>query len=99
MSRNKSKEEVMSFLQDKKVSYPNAKENGKLSSHFNVSGIPAAAVVKDGKIVWRGHPARWMMQVEAGSTDPAEQALVHNREHRRKETVLDRLFFITFSAL
>ena len=58
MSRNKSKEEVMSFLQDKKVSYPIAKENGKLSSHFNVSGIPAAAVVKDGKIVWRGHPAR-----------------------------------------
>jgi hypothetical protein len=25
---------------------------------FNVSGIPAAAIVKDGKIVWRGHPAR-----------------------------------------
>ena len=29
-----------------------------MSQHFNVSGIPAAAVVKDGKIVWRGHPAR-----------------------------------------
>jgi hypothetical protein len=25
---------------------------------FNVSGIPAAAVVKDGVVVWRGHPAR-----------------------------------------
>lgn len=58
MSRNKSKEEVMGFLQSKNVSYPIAKENGKLSSHFNVAGIPAAAVVKDGKIVWRGHPAR-----------------------------------------
>ena len=35
-----------------------AKENGDLSKHFNVSGIPAAAVVKGGKIVWRGHPGR-----------------------------------------
>ncbi len=33
-------------------------ETGKLTEYFNVSGIPAAAVVKDGKIVWRGHPIR-----------------------------------------
>ena len=40
------------------MTYPTAKENGDLSKHFNVSGIPAAAVVKGGKVVWRGHPGR-----------------------------------------
>ena len=29
-----------------------------MSSSFAVTGIPAAALVKDGKVVWRGHPAR-----------------------------------------
>jgi len=58
LTRSSSKEKVVSFLQENKVTYPSAKENGELSKHFNVSGIPAAAVVKDGKIVWRGHPAR-----------------------------------------
>ena len=58
LSRNKSKEEVMGFIKDKGVTYPIAKEGGAVSSIFNVSGIPAAAIVKDGKIIWRGHPAR-----------------------------------------
>ena len=58
LTRGKSKEEAMSFLQEKNVTYPVAKENGALSKHFNVSGIPATAAVKDGTIVWRGHPAR-----------------------------------------
>lgn len=58
LTRGKTKEEAMSFLQEKNVTYPIAKEDGSLSTHFNVSGIPAAAVVKDGTIVWRGHPAR-----------------------------------------
>jgi len=58
LSRSSTKEKVVSFLSENNVSYPTAKESGELSKHFNVSGIPAAAVVKDGKIVWRGHPAR-----------------------------------------
>lgn len=58
LSRNTSKETAMSFINEKNVSYPMAKEDGTISEHFNVSGIPAAAVVKDGVIVWRGHPAR-----------------------------------------
>ena len=57
MSRGKSKEEIMKFISDSKVTYPMGKEDGSLSKTFAVSGIPAAAVVKDGKIVWRGHPA------------------------------------------
>ena len=58
ISRSATEEKVTEFIAEQKVSYPMAKESGSLSKEFNVSGIPAAAVVKDGKIVWRGHPAR-----------------------------------------
>ena len=50
--------QVDTFLKGKDVSYPVAKHDGKVNSEFGVGGIPAAAVVKDGVIVWRGHPAR-----------------------------------------
>jgi thiol-disulfide isomerase/thioredoxin len=58
ISKSATDEGVTKFLSDTKVSYPVAKENGQMSAYFGVSGIPAAAVVKDGEIVWRGHPAR-----------------------------------------
>ena len=58
MTRNKTEDEVMTFLKANDVTYPIAKETGDMSQQFNVSGIPAAAVVKDGVIIWRGHPAR-----------------------------------------
>jgi outer membrane murein-binding lipoprotein Lpp/thiol-disulfide isomerase/thioredoxin len=58
VTRSATEEKVLEFIKEQAVTYPIAKENGKLSELFNVSGIPAAAVVKDGKIVWRGHPAR-----------------------------------------
>jgi len=58
-SRDISDEEVESFLTENEVSYPIAREEGNaVSSEYAVSGIPAAVVLKDGKVVWRGHPAR-----------------------------------------
>lgn len=58
LTRDKTPEEVATFLEESKVTYPVAKENGKVAEAFAVSGIPAAALVKDGTIVWRGHPGR-----------------------------------------
>lgn len=58
ITRSATEEKVVEFMKEQQVNYPVAKEDGKLSKEFNVSGIPAAAVVKDGKIIWRGHPAR-----------------------------------------
>jgi hypothetical protein len=58
LTKGKSKEDVTSFMAENKLNYPMGKEDGKLAKTFGVGGIPAAAVVKDGKIVWRGHPAR-----------------------------------------
>jgi thiol-disulfide isomerase/thioredoxin len=58
VNRSSTDESVKNFIKEKELGYPVAKESGSLSSHFGVSGVPAAAVVKNGKVVWRGHPAR-----------------------------------------
>jgi len=57
-SRDKSDEDVVNFCKENGVGYPTAKEKGDLSEYYGVRGVPAAAVVKDGKVVWRGHPSR-----------------------------------------
>lgn len=59
VTRQSTDEKVNEFIKEHKLSFPVAKEkDGSLSERFAVQGIPAAAVVKDGKVVWRGHPAR-----------------------------------------
>jgi thioredoxin-like negative regulator of GroEL len=58
ITKSATEEKVLSFIDENNLSYPMAKEDGSMSTRFGVRGIPAAAVVKDGKVVWRGHPAR-----------------------------------------
>jgi thiol-disulfide isomerase/thioredoxin len=58
VNKSATEESVQDIITQNNVKYPMAKENGSLAEYFAVSGIPAAAVVKDGKVVWRGHPAR-----------------------------------------
>jgi thiol-disulfide isomerase/thioredoxin len=58
LSRGKTEDEVRSFIETEGVTYPMAKVGPEFPEHYAVRGIPAAAVVKDGKIVWRGHPAQ-----------------------------------------
>ncbi|MEQ1506092.1 MAG: TlpA disulfide reductase family protein [Myxococcota bacterium] len=59
MSRDVTEQQVNDFIKENKLPYPVAKEQGDaMSSAYGVKGIPAAAVVKDGKVVWRGHPAK-----------------------------------------
>jgi thiol-disulfide isomerase/thioredoxin len=58
LTKTATAESVESFIDEQNVSYPIAKESGALAEYFAVKGIPAAAVVKGGTIVWRGHPMR-----------------------------------------
>lgn len=58
VTKSATDEKVAEFISEHAVTYPMAKEKGDFSQRFGVRGIPAAAVVKDGKIVWRGHPAK-----------------------------------------
>jgi len=58
LTRDRSQEAVQQWMAEAGVQVPVAKEDGSLAEYFNVSGIPAAAVIQDGTIVWRGHPGR-----------------------------------------
>ena len=58
VNKSSTDDKVAAFVQQHELTFPVAKESGKIKNHFNVSGIPAAAVIKDGVVVWRGHPAR-----------------------------------------
>ena len=56
INRSATEEAVQDLIDQNQIKYPIAKEDGSVANYFAVSGIPAAAVVKNGKVVWRGHP-------------------------------------------
>jgi peroxiredoxin len=59
ISKSATEESVAAFLKENDIKFPNGKEkDASMSAGFNVSGIPAAAMVKNGKVIWRGHPGR-----------------------------------------
>jgi thiol-disulfide isomerase/thioredoxin len=57
LTKSSTEESVRALLEEHEVSYPVAKEDGQLAEWAEVSGIPAAIVVRDGIALWRGHPA------------------------------------------
>lgn len=59
VTKSATDEKVEEFIKESKAKFPIGKEKDQsMSKAFAVSGIPAAALVKDGKVIWRGHPAR-----------------------------------------
>lgn len=59
LTRGVTEAQLEAFIAENRLTYPIAKEEGEVMSEIcGVQGIPAAAIVRDGKIVWRGHPAR-----------------------------------------
>lgn len=58
VNRSATPEKVTEFINKNSITYPIAKENGSMSQYFKVRGIPAAALICNNKIVWRGNPAR-----------------------------------------
>ena len=58
LTRGTTEEKALAFVKERGVTYPTAKETGEMSAYFNVTGIPAAAILKGGKVVWRGNPSR-----------------------------------------
>lgn len=58
LTRTATEASTREWMAKDHVTYAYGVEDGSLSREFGVSGIPAAAIVKDGKVIWRGHPAR-----------------------------------------
>lgn len=59
VNRSSTDEKVVAFIAEKGLTYAMAKEDrGAMSRYYAVTGVPAAALVSGGEVVWRGHPAR-----------------------------------------
>lgn len=58
ITRSATPEAVQAFIVDHGLTFPVGKETGEASEAYAVTGIPAAALIVDGKIVFRGHPMR-----------------------------------------
>lgn len=58
ITRSSTEASATAFISETGITFPMAKEDGALAEAVDVSGIPAAAVYRDGEVVWRGHPAR-----------------------------------------
>lgn len=57
MTRDVTPDQVLSLAGELGLRFPIGRATEALWQGFAVSGVPAAAVVRDGMIVWRGHPA------------------------------------------
>lgn len=66
LTKTASAEGVRAFLADERISFPNGQEDGEYAKLFAVTGVPAAAVIRDGVVVWRGHPAKLTDEIVLG---------------------------------
>ena len=58
VTRNETTEDVAQYVSEEGLDFPIAKENGQLATFFKVQALPAAAVIRDGVVIWRGDPKR-----------------------------------------
>ena len=58
-TRNITDSQVRDFINEHGLRFAVAKERGDAQSqHYGVRGIPAAALLHRGAVIWRGHPSR-----------------------------------------
>lgn len=58
VTKSATDDKIMAFIEDYNLTFAIGKEDGTATTQFAVTGIPAAALIQDGVVVWRGHPAR-----------------------------------------
>jgi len=58
LSRETTQEEAEAFMAENDVTFAVGMDDGAVTEAMGVRGVPAAAVVADGVVVWRGHPSK-----------------------------------------
>ena len=58
LTRDSTEEDVRAMIAEHALTFPIGHEDGGYSEALGVQGIPAAALIRDGEVVWRGHPAK-----------------------------------------
>jgi thiol-disulfide isomerase/thioredoxin len=70
LTRSATRETATRFVEEHHLGFPLGQEDGSFASAAEVSGIPAAAVYRDGLLIWRGHPARITDALLTGWLEP-----------------------------
>lgn len=73
INRTATPEAVERLLRDNAVTFPVAQVSGDaVWAHYRVSGLPAAAVIVDDTVAWRGHPRQldWTRVAALGKSTP-----------------------------
>lgn len=58
ITKSATEGQVAEWVAEKGIAFPVAKEDGRTAEELGIRGIPAAAMLRDGEVIWRGHPAR-----------------------------------------
>ncbi len=58
MTKGVTDAQVREFITTHALPFPVGLEDGSYSTALAVAGIPAAALIRDGEVLWRGHPAK-----------------------------------------
>ena len=71
-SRSETADTIRGFVEDGGFSFPIALEDGQIATAFKVQQLPAAAVIQNGVIIWRGDAKRITdKELHAWARDPA----------------------------
>lgn len=57
LSQGTTASDVDAMMDEHGLTFATGQDDGAMSERFAVRGVPAMALVRDGRIVWRGHPA------------------------------------------
>lgn len=58
LTRDSTPEDLRAFLDENDVRLATGRDPGSVAERYQVRGVPAAALVHEGRVAWRGHPAR-----------------------------------------
>ncbi len=58
LSRGVDAPQLLAFAEEHALTYPIERAPGPLKEQLQITGVPAAVLLQDGEVVWRGHPGR-----------------------------------------
>jgi len=58
VNRGSSEQMALDFIDSNELTFRNARYDGQIFKDFGFTGYPAAVAIRDGQVVWKGHPNR-----------------------------------------
>lgn len=69
MSRGSTEADLAEFVAAGELAFPIGREDGSVSEAYGVAGVPHIALVRDGLLVWSGHPSLLTLDLVGAITE------------------------------